>query len=344
MSRTVRITHLDGKLPNLALMRISAFHRAAGDEVIFSRDPVRHLDEPDYDVVYASAIFSKTAPSVAELRRWWPDAVVGGTWEDRRGEKGEDLNPKVEDHVPSRFVGLDYSIYPDFKASLGFTQRGCRFRCGFCVVPTKEGRPNTFSPIHSIWRGPGNPKTLHILDNDFFGSPEWSDRLDEVRDGGFRICLNQGINLRIISDRQAAALATVEYRNDAFSRRMIYTAWDNPADQRVFFRGVERLRDHGIPPSHLMAYNLVGFFPDETWDSIWDRHHRQVEQGIKPYVMLHEDAKARDEDGAAPTWRALKRYQRWVNMGLYRLVPWAEYDVNFKTSRRRPDGRQIELI
>src|SRR6266436_1647510 len=34
----------------------------------------------------------------------------------------------------------DYSLYPKFTGSLGFTQRGCRLSCKFCVVPIKEGK------------------------------------------------------------------------------------------------------------------------------------------------------------------------------------------------------------
>lgn len=342
--RRIRLVHLDGKLPNLALMSLSAFWKSEGHEVTFTRSPSRQLGEPDYDEVYASAIFTKSAPLVAELRRWWPDAIVGGTWQNLRGPNGKDLNPKVSDIVPTQFTALDYSAYPEFKASLGFSQRGCRFRCSFCFVPWKEGRPNTFSTIDSIWRGPGHVKHLHILDNDFFGSPEWPDRIDEIRRGDYKVCLNQGVNLRIISDKQAAALASIQYRNDAFTRRVLYTAFDSLDDHRVFFRGVDRLAEHGIPPSHLMSYMLVGYEENETWERIWERFHAMTARGIKPYVMLHDDALGRPEDGDAPTWKALKRLQRWANMGLYRTVPWDEYRTSYKTSRHAPDARQDILL
>ena len=84
----VRLTHIDGHLPNLALMSLSAWHKAQGDEVHFHRSPSRQLGEPDYDVVYASAIFTKSAPLVAELRRWWPEAVVGGPGPTNEGPRG----------------------------------------------------------------------------------------------------------------------------------------------------------------------------------------------------------------------------------------------------------------
>ena len=43
---------------------------------------------------------------------------------------------------------LDYSIYPGFNASIGFTQRGCRLKCGFCVVQKRQPRAtNTIASI-----------------------------------------------------------------------------------------------------------------------------------------------------------------------------------------------------
>jgi hypothetical protein len=317
MTETVaRITHLDGKLPNLALMRLSAWHKARGDAVRFSRSPTRELDEPSYDVVYGSAIFTKSVAQVDRLRQEFPEAVVGGT--------GTLSRATTEEIAPTDFDGLDYSLYPDFKPSIGFTQRGCRLRCSFCVVPTKEGRPTSVRTIAQIWRGPGHPKKLHLLDNDFFGNPEWPDRIAEIRDGRFRVCINQGINVRVINDAAADALASIEYRDDSFSKRRLYTAWDNIGDERVFFRGVDRLEQHGVPPTHLMAYMLVGYDPAETWDAIWHRFNRMVSRGIMPYVMLYDPARS-----------DLRAFARWSNLGLYRRVAWNDYRVSFKTARQR---------
>ncbi len=301
----VRLTQIDGALPNLALMKLASWHRSRGDGVTVTREIERGLFEPDYGAVYGSAIFAFSAARVDRFRRAWPQAMVGGT--------GSGSNAVVES-ITGEHEGVDYSGYPDFDASIGFTQRGCRLKCKFCVVPQKEGKNRAADSIAAIWRGEGHPKKLHLLDNDFFGSPEWRERIVAIRDGGFRVCLSQGINVRLIDDESAAALATIEFRNTKFNRRQLYTAWDNLGDERIFFKGVDTLGRAGIKPSLLMAYMLIGYDPKETWAVIWHRFHRMVERGIEPYPMVY-DRKRTD----------LLCFQRWVITGLYRIVKWDEY-------------------
>jgi hypothetical protein len=196
--------------------------------------------EPHYDHVYGSAIFTTTAKKCALFRANFPNAIVGGT-----GSGGDLL---VED-IAGEHRDLDYTASDvGFDASLGFTQRGCRFKCGFCVVPKKEGAPASVSTIPQIWRGAPHPRHLHLLDNDFFGQPkaDWKARLSEIREGGFKVCFNQGINVRVITDEIAEDLTTVEYRDNEFRRRRLYTAWDNLGDERLFMRGIDRLERSSV--------------------------------------------------------------------------------------------------
>lgn len=316
----VRLTQLDGSLPNLALMKLSHWHKARGDEVVFTHQAGRDLFEEHYDRVYGSTIFRFSAPKIARFMADWPDAILGGT--------GTASQRTVEEMIGA-YEHYDYSLYPAFLPSIGFTQRGCRLACKFCVVPAKEGKARSVSPIAAIWRGPGHPRKLHLLDNDFFGQPEWRERIAEIRDGGFKVCLNQGINVRHLSPEAADALATIEYRNDKFSERTLYTAWDNLKDENVFFRGVAMLEAAGVPAKHLRAYMLVGWDKNETWDRIHHRFDRMVERGIEPYPMVY-DCRATDPE----RYRGLKKFQRWAVTGLYRAVPFSAYDANMKRDRR----------
>lgn len=311
----VRLTQIDGKLPNLALMKLAAWHRARGDEVCFTRSVNRGEDEPEYDIVYGSAIFKFSADRIARLLENFPGAILGGTGTNSAVTVEQALRLKDPE-----YEHYDYSLYPDYPFSLGFTQRGCRLKCKFCVVPGKEGKPKGVNTINEIWRGPGHPKKIHLLDNDFFGQPDWRSRIEEIKEGKFKVCLNQGINVRLINDEAAAALASIEYRDDQFQRRRLYTAWDNLKDEGIFFRGMDTLERNGVPAKHVMAYMLVGFDQTETWERIFHRFDRMRERGIQPYPMVFDNAR-----------KDLKRFQRWAVTGLYRSVPnFADYDAGMK--------------
>ena len=370
--RTVKLIQLDGKFfPNLALMKIAHHHRSQGDQVFLTRSPQPGLFEPRvFDKVYASAVFKKSKHLVQELRNAYPDAIIGGTGSDLP------LDMTVETTLGLGDVGdyehYDYSIYPDYPWSLGFTQRGCRLKCPFCVVPKKEGKPQSVNTIHEIWR-PGTDPNILLLDNDFFGQPkvEWEQRIEELQQGKFRVSFNQGINVRMINPESAAAIAKVRYFDDQFTRRRLYTAWDNLGQEKIFFNGMEILKDAGIPPSHLMVYMLIGFDEKETMEKIFHRYHRLVQAGCKPYPMVFDpidDAPPRTTAtpkipiGNDPTQtpgrttqnhrsqdeeallklknRRLRAFQRWVIGRYAEFLPWEDYwneDSPPKEPNNRPD-------
>jgi hypothetical protein len=325
----VRITQLDGKLPNLALMKLSSWHKSRGDEVTFTRDARRDMFEPDYDRVYGSTIFAFSAPKIARFLADWPNAILGGTGSG---------STQTVDAITGEHEGLDYSLYPTFEPSIGFSQRGCRLSCKFCLVPGHEGKNRSVRTIAQIWRGPEHARKLLLLDNDFFGQAEWRERVAEIREGDFRACLNQGINVRHITQEAAEALATIKYRDDRFSESRLYTAWDNLKDESVFFGGVDILESAGIPAKHLRAYMLVGFDKKETWDRLWHRFNRMVERGIEPYPMVF-DCRATDPE----RYHRLKQFQRWVVTGLYRIVRWEDYNSSFKTEKATARNMQTQF-
>ena len=306
--KRVLLLQLDGKLPNIALMRIAAHHRALGDEVVLRRAGNAAAVQPElgdaFDRVYASAIFERTRPVVEALLRSRPDAKVGGT--------GWDTALRLED-IGIETRAQDYGLYPSYRPSLGFTQRGCRLRCPFCVVPRKEGPVVEEQTIAQIWRGPPMPKHVVLLDNDFFGQPRWRDRIDELRAGGFRASFNQGINARFLDAETAAAIASVDYYDDGFTRRRIYTAWDNPRDERRLMRGLELLAAAGVKPDHIMVYMLIGYWRGETHDDREGRRQTLRAFGARPYPMPFERT------------RELVAYQRWVVGAYDKTIPWSAW-------------------
>ena len=336
----VRLTHLDGKLPNLALMKLARWHRSRGDEIHFTKSVDRDMLEPDYDCVYGSAIFSTSAARVAQFRNEFPDAIVGGTYDTTDNRTVEQLIGATD------YEHYDYSIYPRFEASIGFSQRGCRLKCGFCVVPRKEGKPRSVNTIADIWRGGAFPKHIHLLDNDFFGQPreQWEACIDEIRSGGFRVCLNQGINVRLLDDDAAKALGSIPYYDDAFKTRRLYTAWDNIGDERRFFDGIDCLERHGVPARNVMAYMLVGYDKRETWERLFYRFDKMVARNIRPYPMVYGDRGRTIPLGGHNGrigHRTLGEFQRWTIRKAYTFVPFEAYDVNAKG---HGDTRQGDML
>ena len=303
----VRLTHIDGKLPNLALMKLAHWHKERGDRVTLARTPSPSMFEPRYDLVYGSSIFHWSSGKVVRaLQEAFPDAVIGGT--------GTDTVETVEQVLGvDEYEHYDYSVYPEYEWSIGFTQRGCRLNCGFCVVPKKEGKPKSVNSIWDIWRE-GTPRSVVLLDNDFFGQDQWQERVGELQEGGFKVCFMQGLNIRMITDESAAALAALRYYDDDFKTRRLYTAWDNLGQERVFFQGLDKLLGAGISPRHVMVYMLVGYKPDETMEEVLYRYYKLKNAGCMPYPMVYNNAN-----------KELKHFQKWVIRRYDQFVPWEEY-------------------
>lgn len=359
----IRITHIDGKLPNLALMKLARFHRDRGDEIYFARMggvkqgarqnfngsqmQIAHslLEARSFDRVYASAIFSFSAPRVAAFKQQFPQAIIGGTYNASNRTTVEDvLGIKPTEQV-------DYSIYPKFTGSMGFTQRGCRLKCGFCVVPKKEGKNHTVQTIADIWRGDPYPKHLHLMDNDFFGQPreQWEARIQEIVDGGFKVCLNQGINIRMVDEAAAKAIGMIDYQNDRFDQKIMYTSWDNLGDEQRFFRGVDLLAKYGTSPSRLRVYMLIGYDKRETWEQVLYRFHKMVNHGdIKPYPMIFESERNRSlpsETGNKKLeQRTLRDFQTYVLRHIYRSVPFDKFMPGSDHKWKPPVEDQLSLF
>jgi hypothetical protein len=234
----VLLLQLDGlALPNLALMRIHAHHAERGDRIELRQirsasDLQPRLSDPSWDRAYGSLLFEKTQPLAELARRIYPGLELGGT--------GWRVTSNLAD-VGIEEGAIDYAGYPRFRRSIGFSMRGCRLRCRFCVVPRKEGKARANATIAQIWRGEPFPRELLLLDNDLFGHPNWRSVVDDIVDGGFKVSFVQGINARFLDEESAAALGRMQVRDDGMKRRRIYTAWDGRKDEARLFAGLNAL-------------------------------------------------------------------------------------------------------
>jgi hypothetical protein len=305
-------------------MRIASHHKSLGDRVELVRGRRFRTLGFNPDIVYGSAIFERSAPFIADLIREYPDAIVGGT--------GVNIDRTLSDvGIPT--TENDYSIYPEFRQSIGFTQRGCRLRCSFCVVPRKEGAVAEESTIDDIWRGEPWPKELILLDNDFFGQAHWRNRIEEIREGSFKVNFSQGINARFLTDEAAESLASVDYRNSTMSDRRLYTAWDNQKDEDRLFAGLNRLVKYGVRPSHIMVYMLIGYWPGETAEDRNDRRQKLRDFGALPYPMPFIRT------------RELVGFQRWVIGAYDKRVKWEDFEAaKYQPRGLRDTATQFEMF
>ncbi len=293
------------------------------------------LGDPTWDKVYGSLIFERSRPLAEEIRRIYPEAVLGGTgWDFENGVQVRNTELPAE-----AMCTPDFSGYPLFKHSIGFTQRGCRFRCGFCVVPRKEGKVVSVGSLGRLWRGErlGRRKEgrIVLLDNDFFGNPNWREVIAEAIKHNFAIAVIQGINVRLLDEEQAAAIASVRWMAGDFSRRRVYTAWDRRFDEKKVLRGLGYLKAAGESPDSILVYMLIGHEPDETHE---DRdHRRRVLRGFgcRPYPMPYTREGELGEE--------LVAFQSWCIQRKDEYVPWEQWWGKAKGSVRKLGTRRVSL-
>ena len=131
--KRILLIDVDSTIPNLALMKISTWHKAKGDSIVLTHGANVDLTDPP-DKIYGSIIYKKNKHALDDLISRYPDIIdIGGS--------GYDLHKTLSDEIEN--MAPDYSLYPEFDYSIGFSSRGCirsTKTCPFCVVPIKEGR------------------------------------------------------------------------------------------------------------------------------------------------------------------------------------------------------------
>lgn len=280
----IRLVDVDSKIPNLALMKISAYYKSMDHEVGF--------DIPDPDKVFASVVFTKNAWKARALKFVFPDAEIdiGGSGIDLT----KALPPEIETIKP------DYDLYPS-KYSQGFTTRGCIRNCPFCIVPKKEGRIQ-------VWQHPEDFhddrfNTCMIMDNNLFAAPEeWQKKIFEwFINNKIKMLSPQGWDIRLLTEERANCLKAIK-KGEA----RIHFAWDNIADEKIIERGIRILENAGFNLNHdISFYVLAGF--NTTFDQDVYRCNKLREWGVASFVMPYRKNK---QINALARW-ANRQYGYW---------------------------------
>lgn len=302
----ILLLDVDSTIPNLALMKISAYHKEENDEVYlenFYMNPSK---------VYISCIFAKNRPKAMGMAKFWesfgvPVEIGGYGIDDRK------LPDEIEHIMP------DYKLY-NCDYSMGFTTRGCIRRCPFCIVPQVEGPFREHAPIKEFLH-PKHRKLI-LLDNNFLASTLWEEKLLLIMQKRLLVNFNQGLDLRLIDQEKARWLKRIHAYTHTFQTPMYHFAWDLMQDEDKVIHGLETLLQVGIRPKEITVYLLVGY--NTTFQEDLYRFETLRKLKVTPYVMLWNDRKDDKE---------LLHFERWVNRHLYKKVPFEKYDPSIKEPR-----------
>lgn len=243
---TVVLHHLDGRLPNLALMKLGRYHKQCGRTVVLERKgrPVQGAD-----AVYASCVFTGTATRQrmkALERRYGGDWCLGGSGVD----VGRRLPAAIEDTL------ADYSLYPELRhRAIGFLTRGCPFRCKFCVVPLKEGGVRQVNSLEDLLQG--DRTRLILLDDNLLAHPRACELLAEMVERNIQVNFNQTLDIRLLDREKAGLLRRVRYSNVAFNRRVIHFSLNDTSNLDLVRRKYRLMAF--TPKDHVEFICMYGF-------------------------------------------------------------------------------------
>jgi len=281
--KKILLIDVDSKIPNLALMRLSSYHKRMGHQIELltlayggypgiKRDT--QIDSKKYLKVYASIIFSwnRNVLQFSDMS----NVLIGGT--------GFDLEVELPPEVDSE--SEDYSLYSEkTETAYGFLTRGCIRKCAFCVVPKKEGSIHLEHQIDEIF-DPTIHKRICLMDNNILAYPGHMDILRELRDRQIPVHFNSGLDIRLVTEENLAVLRDLKYYGEYMF------SFDLPKQRSEITEKANLVRKYISKPWKLKMCLLVGWhssLEEDLGRIIWC-----LERNILPYVMRHENCWSSD--------------------------------------------------
>ena len=297
MSR-IGLIDVDGgnRFPNIALMKISAWHKAQGDDVSWYES-----FDGWYDLVYMSKVFSFTPDY---------DYVINAT-EIRKGGSGyciemvngkEVFHPERDVQLPSEIEHIypDYSIYPTLTedTAFGFLTRGCPRGCDFCHVKEKEGiSSRKVADLAEFWNG---QKNIVLCDPNILACKDWKELLQQLIDSGAYVDINQGLDIRLMTEEKAQMIKQLKIKE-------LHFAWDRYEDKDIVVPKFKMFKElTKIDIRKLIVFVLCGDREKRVLETDLERIYTLRDMGFWAYVMLYDKENI-------PKGHELRKLQRWVN-------------------------------
>lgn len=240
----IGLIDMDGShFPNLALMKISSYHKTKGDNVEWYCP----MTSQHKDIVYISKIFTFKDDFPYEIKA---DKVIkGGTGYDIKSV----LPTEIENCKP------DYSIYPNIKYAIGFLSRGCIRQCKECVVPLKEGNIRFNDTWENIKRDDSN--NILFLDNNFLACKKAVKNLETMKGYKINFDFNQGLDCRLFTDEHACLLSelkikTMAGRSGKFIKGIRFSC-DRKEQMPYIEKAVQLMSKYGYKAGDFNIYMLL---------------------------------------------------------------------------------------
>lgn len=292
----VGLIDVDGhNFPNIALMKLSAYHKKQGDTVEWY-DP---MFSPDMDIVYMSKVFSFTDDYMYPIRA--KKVVSGGSGyciETINGKEHYNKSKDLQLPYEVEHIYPDYSLYPEATkdTAYGYLTRGCPRGCDFCHVEAKEGRKSyKVADLSEFWNG---QKNIVLLDPNITACWEWKDLFQQLIDSGAYVDFSQGLDIRLMTEEKAEMIKKIKVKQ-------LHFAWDRYEDKERILPKFKKFKEiSGLDYRKLGVFVLCGFNTDLEQDL--ERIYTLRDIGYNPYVMIYNK-------NSLPKGHILKKLQRYVN-------------------------------
>ena len=273
--------------PNLALMKISTYHKDKGDQVSWYDNLFAMIEE--YDIVYMSKVFTNLYTSDYNYPIFAKKIIKGGYGYNNYELPFKDYETTFPDY------SIYHNIYPQFRnTAFGYLTRGCPRNCSFCIVSGYEGKKTRQIANINDFYNKDIHNEIRLLDPNILAHKDLNV-FQQLIDSNANIHFTGGVDIRFLTKIQADMINRMKIK-------MLHFAWDNDDKGKTEKIIKEKRSWLKYNRRKIMFYVLVNY--DTTWEFDLYRIEELKKIDCDPYIMIYDKPKAQ---------KKYKHLQRYVN-------------------------------